>query len=207
MSAGAVVVAGAGLAGLSAAWQLRARGFEVTVLEARERVGGRVWTVRDGFAGGQHAEAGADLVDEGQSAIIDLARSLGLELAPILKQGFASYRLGDDGERRLFRGGAGWGELARLLAPEVAAYRAAERRWDGPIARSIARRSVAEWLDEVRAGAGLRSLATSLRGFFCADPEDMSLLQLVDELAEEGGGARQGLYRVVGGNERVASRL
>lgn len=45
---GAVAVVGAGLAGLSAAFRLQQRGFDVTVFEARNRVGGRVWTVRQG---------------------------------------------------------------------------------------------------------------------------------------------------------------
>ena len=35
-----------------------------TVVEARDRVGGRVWTLRDGFASGQHAEAGGDIIDQ-----------------------------------------------------------------------------------------------------------------------------------------------
>lgn len=43
---GKVIVVGAGIAGLAAARDLRARGFEVTVLEARDRVGGRIWTDR-----------------------------------------------------------------------------------------------------------------------------------------------------------------
>ena len=47
-SRGAVAVIGAGLAGLTAAYRLQQRGFDVTVFEARDRVGGRVWTVRKG---------------------------------------------------------------------------------------------------------------------------------------------------------------
>ena len=47
-----VIVAGAGLAGLTAAVELLDDGATVTVLEARDRVGGRVWTIRDGFAHG-----------------------------------------------------------------------------------------------------------------------------------------------------------
>ena len=58
-----VIVAGAGLAGLAAARELEARGAAVTVVEARGRVGGRVWTLRECFAGRQHAEAGADLIE------------------------------------------------------------------------------------------------------------------------------------------------
>ena len=42
-----VIVIGAGIAGLSAAYHLRQAGIEATVLEARDRIGGRVWTNRD----------------------------------------------------------------------------------------------------------------------------------------------------------------
>ena len=45
---GNVAVIGAGLAGLTAAYRLRQRGFDVTVFETRDRVGGRVWTIRKG---------------------------------------------------------------------------------------------------------------------------------------------------------------
>lgn len=54
-----VVVLGAGMAGLTAAYQLKQGGHDVTVLEARTRPGGRVHTVRAPFADGLHAEAGA----------------------------------------------------------------------------------------------------------------------------------------------------
>ena len=58
-----VVVVGAGLAGLTAAYELGRAGFDVTVLEARDRIGGRVYTIRDPFRSGQHAEAGGEYVD------------------------------------------------------------------------------------------------------------------------------------------------
>ena len=70
-----VLVAGAGLAGLAAARDLIALGATVTVVDARDRVGGRVWTFRDGFAEGQHAEAGGDIIDEEQHEIRELARA------------------------------------------------------------------------------------------------------------------------------------
>jgi monoamine oxidase len=54
-----VIVVGAGLAGLGAAWELVQSGHDVTVLEASHRPGGRVWTLREPFADGLYAEAGA----------------------------------------------------------------------------------------------------------------------------------------------------
>ena len=54
-----VVIIGAGLAGLSAAYELSQAGHDVTVLEARTRPGGRVHTMRGQFADGLYAEAGA----------------------------------------------------------------------------------------------------------------------------------------------------
>jgi monoamine oxidase len=73
-----VVVAGAGLAGLTAADELQRAGAEVVVLEARERVGGRVWSRR--LAGGAVVEMGAEYILPGNTAIRELAARLGLEL-------------------------------------------------------------------------------------------------------------------------------
>ncbi len=55
-----VLVVGAGLAGLSAAFELSQAGHEVTVLEAQTRPGGRLATLREGFPEGLYAEAGAE---------------------------------------------------------------------------------------------------------------------------------------------------
>lgn len=54
-----ILILGAGLAGLAAAWELEEAGHEVTLLEARTRPGGRVHTLRASFADNLHAEAGA----------------------------------------------------------------------------------------------------------------------------------------------------
>ena len=54
-----IIIIGAGLAGLSAAYELTQAGHDVTILEARTRPGGRVFTLRDPFPEGIYAEAGA----------------------------------------------------------------------------------------------------------------------------------------------------
>src|SRR5438094_10285995 len=131
-----VLVAGAGLAGLAAARDLLTRGANVTVLEARDRVGGRVWTVRDGFAEGQHAEAGGDMIDEAQDEIRALAGEVGLTLTRILRGGFAYVQLDASGKPRIVSRdvGRGWDHLERTLDPAIRPYRLAEQRWDTPIA-------------------------------------------------------------------------
>ena len=57
-----VLVLGAGLAGLSAAYELQNLGHTVSVLEAQSRPGGRVRTLREPFAPGFYAEAGAEWI-------------------------------------------------------------------------------------------------------------------------------------------------
>jgi monoamine oxidase len=71
-----VTVAGAGLAGLTAAYELRRAGAEVVVLEARDRVGGRVWSRR--LENGAVVEMGAEFLLPGNTAIRELAAELGL---------------------------------------------------------------------------------------------------------------------------------
>jgi len=75
-----VIIIGAGLAGLGAAYQLHKQGHEVTILEARLRAGGRVMTVRHPFADDLYAEAGGEWINAAQRHIIMLAEELGLEL-------------------------------------------------------------------------------------------------------------------------------
>src|SRR3954451_3400600 len=114
-----VIVAGAGFAGLAAGRELEARGAAVTVVEARGRVGGRVWTLRDRFAARQHAEAGADLIEDEQEHVLGLARALGLETARILRDGFGFYGPDDRGGRRIHAGMSSMSRVGTYLAPVV----------------------------------------------------------------------------------------
>jgi monoamine oxidase len=204
-----VLVAGAGLAGLAAAHDLLQLGASITVVDARDRVGGRVWTIRDGFADGQHAEAGGDMIDENQNEIRALASEYGLKVTRILRSGFAYVRPDHAGRPRIVSrsGTRGWDRLADALGESIRPYKLAERRWDSPVTAAIARRSVSSWLDAVKADGELRATATGLRGFFLADPEELSLIALVDQFSETDAPAPGPLYRIVGGNDRLAAAI
>jgi monoamine oxidase len=204
-----VLVAGAGLAGLTAAFDLVAMGATVTVVEARDRVGGRVWTIREGFSDRQHAEAGGDMIDEAQTEIRDLSASLGLTLTRILRDGFGYVRPDKSGQPKIVARSVqhGWQRLAAGLETLVRRYRLAEQRWDSPIAADLARRSVSQWLDDERADDELRAMATGLRGFFLADPEELSLLALVDQFAGSDQPGPGHMYRIDGGNDRLPNAL
>lgn len=78
-----IVIIGAGLAGLSAAYQLTQAGHEITILEARTRAGGRVHTLREPFSDDLHAEAGAMFVPDVHNLTMHYVKLLGLTLIPI----------------------------------------------------------------------------------------------------------------------------
>jgi monoamine oxidase len=79
-----IVVVGAGLAGLSCAYRLKQAGYTAQVHEASDRLGGRCWSDTSSFANGQVVEHGGELIDQGHTAVRQLAGQLGLKLDNLL---------------------------------------------------------------------------------------------------------------------------
>jgi monoamine oxidase len=77
-----VIILGAGLAGLSAAYELKKAGHQVTILEARTKPGGRVRTMRENLADGFHAELGAARIPDNHEWTLKYVKEFGLDLAP-----------------------------------------------------------------------------------------------------------------------------
>jgi monoamine oxidase len=201
-----VVIAGAGLAGLTAAHYLERAGAEVTVVEARDRVGGRVYTIR-GFESGQHAEAGADLIEAEQSQLLGLASEFGLKTTRILRNGWGFYGSSNGGRKKIRSAPDTFERAAERLAPEIAAFRASDRRWDSGVGQWLGPRSVVSWFKASQADTDLSAGLRGLRGFFLADPEALSLLQLVDQFASDEIPGEGRMYRLRDGNDALPAAL
>ena len=78
-----VLIIGAGMAGLVAAYELRRQGHEPAVLEGQNRVGGRIYTLRS-FAPGLYAEAGAMRIPRAHDLTLEYCRHFDLELRPFV---------------------------------------------------------------------------------------------------------------------------
>jgi monoamine oxidase len=140
------IVVGAGLAGLHAAWRLVEAGLDVTVLEARDRVGGRTWS--HALPDGTGVERGGEFIAPGDEALRALCAELGLELVP---HGFSF-------DRRPAPGGEAPSEAELTAVGTWAGARAA--RLEEDVSALAALPPEAEW-SPVQAGV-LRRLETSL---------------------------------------------
>ena len=174
-----VAVIGAGLAGLAAADALRRKGADVVVLEARDRVGGRVWSVP--FAGGV-AERGAEFVFTGDETLHATAARLGLSL----------YRKGTHYGDREPRGG---GPVTRASL-EAAVARLADAPSEGTVLDALASLRLAPEVADV--------IAARVEVSSAYPAEDLS----ASVLAETGAGfGRFDTFGVAGGNSRLAEAL
>ncbi|WP_040456504.1 flavin monoamine oxidase family protein [Kribbella catacumbae] len=146
------VVIGAGVTGLVAAWRLVEAGQDVLVLEARDRVGGRL---RSEVHDGSFFEIGGQWVSPDQDALKDLLDELGLSTYPRFRAGESIY-LTREGEARRFSGedlpvGATTAaaiERMTTVLDELAAGIDPERPWDHPEAERLDRVTFQQWLED-----------------------------------------------------------
>ena len=147
-----VIVIGAGVTGLAAAWRLTEAGQDVLVLEARHRVGGRL---RNEHHGGSLFEIGGQWVSPDQDALLGLLDELGLQTFARHREGSSVY-VGRDGRPRRFTGddvpvgsetAAAIEQLTRTL-DALASELDPARPWDHPQAARLDRMTFQQWLEE-----------------------------------------------------------
>jgi putrescine oxidase len=214
-----VVVIGAGATGLSAAHALRKADRSVVVLEARERVGGRLWTDE---VDGVDLEIGGQWVSPDQEALLAMLDELGLETFERYREG-ASVYIGPTGERRTFTGEqlpvppAVEAEMRRVteVLDDLAARMDPARPWEAPFAAELDRQTFAAWLEDACAEPEARdNLELFIAQAMITKPAHaFSALQAV--LMAASAGSFSNLVdsefildrRVVGGLQRVPLRL
>ena len=215
-----VAVLGAGLSGLVAARDIAAAGRDVLVLEARDRVGGRLLNEPLDDQG-QIVEVGGQWIGPGQDRVARLTADLGLETFPSHNHGRDLVRFG--GTIRSYAG-----KIPRLGVLTLADVGLAQQRlerlartvpldrpWDAPRAERLDSLTFESWIRRTcRTDAGRRFFRVVSVAVWAADAVSLSLLHVLfyvhsagglDALLDTEGGAQQD--RVVGGTQLLALRL
>jgi monoamine oxidase len=214
-----VAVVGAGLAGLVAARDLLAAGLSVLVLEARDRVGGRLLNHK--LKVGAVVEVGGQWVGPTQDRVLALAEELGIGLFPTYEEG--EHFLAVNAAVKRYSGDdfalpedalADVGETQQHLE-EMAAEVPLDGPWRATEAAAWDAQTLDTWLvANAKTETGLGYWRTLVPALFSADTAQMSLLHFlfycrsggtIDRLVATHGGAQES--RLVGGSQQLALRL
>jgi monoamine oxidase len=208
-----VVVIGAGLAGLAAAFELSRAAADVTVLEARNRVGGRVLSFRDLVPGGT-MEGGAELIGSNHPiwnaykerfklSFIDVSEEDGE--APIVLGG---RRLTAAESERL------WEDMSRglsLLNADAAAIKDPIAPWEAPLARAWDTRSLFDWIWSQPIPelcmAGIDAQMVGDNGVATAWQSYLGNLAMIKGGGLEKFWSETEVYRCAGGSQQLAQQL
>jgi len=211
-----VIVVGAGLAGLTAATRLSEAGVEVTVLEARDRVGGRTHGIE--VAPERWVDAGAAYLGDRHTALVDLLADLGLKALPTDMEGDSRFLLGEADATRHGRfpplNAVALGEMFELLDDLTGSVDAAAP-WRTPDAERLDLLTAAEWARRHLPHPDARLFFPLFLGeMMAADPAAVSMLHVAFYLRSGGGirylnafegGAQD--RRVAGGAHQVCELL
>lgn len=188
-----ILVLGAGMAGLKAAYDLHAAGQEVIVLEARDRIGGRVWTDRE-FAGFP-LELGGEWIHGDRVPTWDLVRGLGLTTRHWPKQHESGVRLEDGSWKTMHQ--------ARQDHPDFDLTRS----WDLPEIPVLPDdEPFADYLRRI--GFNEDQINYTRRSFsnaLCEAPEDISAVAALADMGHEECG--EGDFRILEGYDRLTHHL
>ena len=208
-----VLVVGAGLAGLAASYELASAGYEVTTVEARKRIGGRVVTFRD-LVEGKTIEGGGEFVGRNHPTWLAYAKRFDLKLREISRDLLKEFpvilegkRLTASESRKL------WLDMERTvqgLNGEAAAVNAAEP-WRTANAQTLDLQTAGGWIAGLKVA---RLTKLGLQAQFIGDagvpPLWQSYLSLLAHV--KGGGLEKfwtdsESYRCDGGNQQLAEKL
>lgn len=208
-----VVVVGAGFAGLACASELTGLGLRVTVLEARDRVGGRVQSLPIGPRA-KNTEAGAELIGSNHPCWMALGRRFDLEFQDVPDdEGLeAPIVLGG---RRLTRAESErvWVEMDVALSAlnTLAETIAADEPWTSPDARTLDLQSVAQWIDarnlERDVARAIHAGTSANNGVSTARQSLLAMLAQVKGGGLERYWSESEVYRCRGGNQRLGLEL